>query len=271
MELRALGASGSISAGMRTTALLIDDTLLIDAGSGVGDLSLNALCAITDVVLTHAHLDHVGFLALMADARIGTVAPTLRVHALPETIQVLREHLFNDALWPDFTALPSPTAPVLSLHPVARTEGLTLGTHHITPLPAQHAIPAMGVAISTAETCVAFSGDTGPCPELWTALQQFEHLDGLIIECALPDRLERLAVQIGHYTPRLLAKDLRQHLAPEIPVWISHLKPSEAQQIAFELAEVLPTERIRYLRCGEKLHFGRGCTPHAHISELDFQ
>jgi hypothetical protein len=39
MQIRVLGCSGSIAAGSRTTSFLVGEDLLIDAGTGVGDLS----------------------------------------------------------------------------------------------------------------------------------------------------------------------------------------------------------------------------------------
>ena len=46
MTLRVLGCSGSIASGCKTTAFLLDDDVLIDAGTGVGDLPLDALARI---------------------------------------------------------------------------------------------------------------------------------------------------------------------------------------------------------------------------------
>ena len=41
MILNVLGCSGAIAAGCKTTAFLLDGDVLIDAGTGVGDLSLD--------------------------------------------------------------------------------------------------------------------------------------------------------------------------------------------------------------------------------------
>ena len=46
MQIRVLGCSGSIAAGSRTTSFLLDDDILIDAGSGVGELRLDELARI---------------------------------------------------------------------------------------------------------------------------------------------------------------------------------------------------------------------------------
>ena len=68
MKIRVLGCSGAIAAGCRTTAFLLDDDVLIDAGTGVGDLSLDALARIDHILLSHSHLDHVLSIALLADS-----------------------------------------------------------------------------------------------------------------------------------------------------------------------------------------------------------
>lgn len=68
MQVRVLGCSGAIAKDCRTTSFLIDTDLLVDAGTGVGDLTLEEMAAIDDVVLTHCHLDHIAALPLMLDA-----------------------------------------------------------------------------------------------------------------------------------------------------------------------------------------------------------
>ena len=68
MIVKVLGCSGAIAAGSRTTAFLVDDDVLIDAGTGVGDLSLEALARIDHIFISHSHLDHVLAIGLLADS-----------------------------------------------------------------------------------------------------------------------------------------------------------------------------------------------------------
>ena len=68
MRIRILGCSGGIGAGSRTSAMLIDDDVLLDAGTGIGDLELDDLHAIRHVFLTHAHLDHIAGLPMLIDS-----------------------------------------------------------------------------------------------------------------------------------------------------------------------------------------------------------
>jgi phosphoribosyl 1,2-cyclic phosphodiesterase len=76
MRIRVLGCSGAIAKDCRTTSFLIDEDTLIDAGTGVGDLSLDEMRKIEHVFLTHSHLDHVAALPLMVDTVGATRAAT---------------------------------------------------------------------------------------------------------------------------------------------------------------------------------------------------
>ncbi|HTP74246.1 MAG TPA: 3',5'-cyclic-nucleotide phosphodiesterase, partial [Burkholderiaceae bacterium] len=129
MQIRVLGCSGSIGGDSRTTSFLLDHDVLIDAGTGVGDLSLNELNAIDHILISHSHLDHILAIGLMADSvmrrRVGR--EPIQVHALPATIDALRTHIFNGVIWPDFTRLPTAEAPMLKLVPFEVGQVITLG------------------------------------------------------------------------------------------------------------------------------------------------
>ncbi len=121
MKVRVLGCSGAIAAGCKTTAFLLDDDLLVDAGTGVGDLTLDELARIDHIVVSHSHLDHIVSIPLLADSVMARRRAPIVVHALPETIEAIRQHVLNDVIWPDFSRLPSPERPAL------RFEALELG------------------------------------------------------------------------------------------------------------------------------------------------
>src|SRR3989442_14673653 len=144
MIIRVLGCSGAIAAGCRTTSFLLDGSVLIDAGTGVGDLSLDELARIDHILISHSHLDHVLSIGLLADSvlRLRSAAgrAPIVVHALPQTLQALREHIFNGVIWPDFTRLPSADAPVLEFRPFKVGDTLALDGHRVEVLSAAHTV-----------------------------------------------------------------------------------------------------------------------------------
>ena len=172
MKIRVLGCSGAIAKGCRTTSFLVDQDVLIDAGTGVGDLTLEEMRGISDVFLTHAHLDHIAALPLMVDSIAASLTKPLRLHALPGTIAALRAHIFNGAIWPDFSRIPSAEHPFISFHEVAVGQVLQIGNKHIEVLPAVHIVPAVGYAVSAGQGAWVFSGDTERNPAFWQRVNQ---------------------------------------------------------------------------------------------------
>lgn len=109
MKLRILGCSGGIGGrSQRTTSLLLDRDILVDAGTGVGDLSMAELAMIDHVFLTHTHLDHIASLPLLIDTVADRRSGPLTVYGTAAVLTVLRNHIFNWAIWPDFSEIPSP-------------------------------------------------------------------------------------------------------------------------------------------------------------------
>jgi len=241
--LRVLGCSGGIGADLRTTSFLLDQDILIDAGTGVGDLSLDALKNIHQVFVTHSHLDHICSLPFMADAvgaaRLATNSPPLKIYGIPETINALKSHIFNDVIWPDFTKLPSAQNPFISLHPIEIGQTIDISQNGqkrlITALPVDHSIAAVAYAIESDTGTLVFSGDTGRSIAFIKALNSLSQLDHLIIETSFNDSEEALANISGHLSPALLAQELQQLQHPAAQVWITHLKPDGGQSIFDEI------------------------------------
>lgn len=256
MTLRVLGCSGSIAAGCKTTAFLLDDDVLIDAGSGVGDLPLDALTRIDHVFVSHAHLDHILSIALLADSvmrlRLAQGRGPIQVHALPDTLAALRTHIFNGVIWPDFTRLPSAEHPVLRLVPFAEGDVLAeVGRkkRRIEVLSAAHTVPAVGFAVDDGRW--VYSGDTGPNPALWQRLRTMT-VAHLVIETAFSNEEQPLADISRHLCPATLGQELAQ-LAGAIDVGITHIKPGEMDAVMAEIARLRLPHRIRALSAGDDL------------------
>ena len=270
-QVRVLGCSGSIAARCHTTAFLLDDDVLIDAGTGVGELRLDELACIEHIFLSHSHLDHVLSLPLMADSviRLRQTREGLRpihVHALPATLDALRQHIFNGVIWPDFTRLPSAAEPLLKLHPIEIGQTLSLPgrgdtERRIEVLPAAHTVPGVGFAIQGRSTRAGasetehhtgwwiYSGDTGPNPALWETLNS-RPIAHLVIETAFGDDEQHLANISGHLAPQTLAAEL-QRLDGSVSVHITHTKPGEMAAVIAQIRAIDTRHRIEPLRAGQ--------------------
>ena len=253
MQIRVLGCSGSIAANCRTTAFLLDDDVLIDAGTGVGDLTLDELARIDHIVLSHSHLDHVLGVPLLADSvmrRRSDRAP-IAVHGLPATLAALRDHVFNGAIWPDFTRLPTPERPILALHPFETGDILNFGGRRIEVLPALHTVPAVGFAVLGTEGSWIFTGDTAPNAALWQRLKALR-VRSLVIETAFSDDEHTLAEVSRHLHPAALGRELA-HLAQGAEVFITHIKPGELAAVMGEIHALDGRHRVSALTAGQRM------------------
>ncbi len=240
MQVRVLGCSGAIAKGCRTTSFLVDDDLLVDAGTGVGDLTLEEMAGIDDVVLTHSHLDHVAALPLMIDAVASRRSQPLRVHALRATIEALRAHMFNNVIWPDFANIPSTESPFVTFDDITVGQTLLLGTRRpklIEVLPAVHTVPACGYAIRCIEGSKhwVFSGDTERNAPFWKRVNELD-VAMLVIETAFSNREQALAQRSLHLSPATLADELAQIARGKTyPIYITHTKPAETEEIMSQI------------------------------------
>jgi len=251
MRIKILGCSGGVGPGLRTTSLLVDDELLIDAGTGVGDLTLSQMRRIQHVVLTHSHLDHVCGLAFMADNLFDLIEQPITVHAAEATLQAIQAHVFNWTIWPDFSQLPTPENPLLRWQTLPTGQKLDVGGgRSVHSFEVLHTVPAVGLAVESKAGLFAFSGDTYATDKLWSALNALPRLDMLMIEIAFPDEEEKLAEVSRHFTPSLLARELGK-LKHRPQLLLTHHKPGTEGLIHRQCAEVLAGWDYHHLEAGE--------------------
>ena len=250
MKVRALGCSGGVGAGLRTTSLMIDEDILIDAGSGLGELYLEEMSRIRHIFLTHSHLDHVGFIPLLVDSVFERLHDPIVVHAQAETIKALKEHIFNWVIWPDFSKLPSEDAPVLRFEEMPPGTVVEVEGRIIESITVNHTVPAVGYRVSQGNAAFAFTGDTSTNDTFWAALNLHGKLDLLIVECAFTNRQSKLAQVSHHYCPSSLAQDLAKlKIQPE--VYLTHLKPGEELVILSEARAAIQYVSLKTLVGGE--------------------
>ncbi len=239
---------------MRTTSMLVDNDVLIDAGTGVADLSLTELSLIDHIFVTHSHLDHVATIPFIVDTVGGMRAKPLTVHALPETLDILRKHIFNWSIWPDFTQIPTPDKAFLKFKEIQLGETVKLSKREFTALPANHVVPAVGYQVDSGKASLVFTGDTTTNDPLWVIVNRIANLRYLIIETAFCNRERQLAEVSKHLCASMLAEELAKlERSPEI--FITHLKPGEIELTMQEIEECAGQYRPRMLQNNQVFDF----------------
>ncbi len=247
MKLRILGCGGGIGGCLRTTSMLIDHDILIDAGTGAGELTIAQLAAIDHVFVTHSHMDHIASIPFIADTVGGMRSAPLVVHGTEATLEVLRAHVFNWKIWPDFTRLPSPDHPYLRLEPLRVGDTVSLDGRSITAVPANHVVPAVGYQLDSGRASLVFTGDTTRNDALWRVVNRIGNLRYIIIETAFGNRERDLAEASKHLCPSMLAEELAK-LRRKAEIYITHLKPGEPELIMQEIEQCAGEYAPRMLR-----------------------
>ena len=254
MKLRVLGCSGGIGGNLRTTSFLLDQDVLIDAGTGVTELSLTELALVDHVFVTHSHLDHVACIPFMVDS-VGFMRDRpLTVHATEETQEILRQHIFNWKIWPDFTEIPNVRQPYMRYQSIELGVPRVLNGRKITAIPANHVVPAVGYHLDSGAASLIFSGDTTSNDALWDVVNKINNLRYLIIETAFPNSEKDLAIISKHLCPSMLAEELAK-LTREAEIFITHLKPGELEITMMEIEDCVLGLRPRMLLNNQVFEF----------------
>jgi ribonuclease BN (tRNA processing enzyme) len=250
VKLRVLGCSGAEFPGHNPSAFLLDDCLLLDAGTIGAVLEEEEQWQLNDILITHPHLDHIRGIPALADNIIITgQSKNVNVISTNEVITAISTHLMNGMIWPDFTKIPSEAAPVISYTEIVPEREFFVGEFAVTACPVNHTVPAVGYRVSKGGSTIVYTGDTGPTDRIW---ELADEISALLVEVSFPSEMEELALLTGHLTPKLLATELAK--LPKLPprILITHLKPQYYDRIMAEL-EALPIPGIELL-CEGQVH-----------------
>jgi ribonuclease BN (tRNA processing enzyme) len=225
MEIRVLGCHGSQCPGYNMTGFLVNGTILVDAGTVTSALTLEEQGGIDHVLVTHAHLDHVRDMPLLADNiyHLRRTQP-LMVYGTQAIVSSLRTYLFNGVIWPDFSAIPTADKPTVRFQVIVPGEPACADGIRFTCITLNHTVETVGYVIESEGQAVIFMGDTGPTQEIWKVANGLANLRAIFIETSLPDSMQDLAAVSGHLTPSGLERELTKLRAWEPDVYLYHLK-----------------------------------------------
>ena len=255
MKLRVLGCSGGIGGRlMRTTSMLVDHDILIDAGTGLTELTLAEMAMIEHIFITHSHLDHLAALPLMIDSVADMHDRPITLYATDATLEIIKNHIFNWAIWPDFSEIAIRQEAVMQYQTIRIGEPVRLGERTITAVPAEHTVPAVGYHLDSGQGSLVFTGDTTVNDAFWPVINRISNLKYLIIETAFSNRERQLALTSKHLCPSMLAEELTR-LERDVSVFITHLKPGQVELIMGEIEECIGDFRPKMLQNNQLFEF----------------
>jgi ribonuclease BN (tRNA processing enzyme) len=252
VRIRVLGAHGGSSPRHRQTSFLVNDALCVDAGAVTEALTLEEQAQVRAVLVTHSHMDHVASLPFLVENVFGRALGPLEVLAPEDVLVSLRTHLFNDALWPDFSQIAGERGPSVTFRPVPVGVPFSADGITATAVRVSHVVPTYGYVLSDDKSSVVFSGDTGPTEELWAVARRTPRLKALFVECSFPSDLQRIADVSRHLTPATLHAEMAKF--PDVPIFLYHMKPPVLARLTAEIA-ALGEPRLRVLVDDDALTF----------------
>jgi len=261
MRIKVLGCYGGQLLGFHLTSFLVNDSILLDAGSPTEGLDLEDQFGIRHIFLSHTHLDHIKDIAFLADnrslKRLGGVKENRQivVHSLKENLDVLRKHFLNNQVWPDFTRIPSAADPILAFEEIRPEEPVEADGVTITAIPVNHPVPCTGFLLDKDGQQFIYTADTGPTDRIWEIANMQPNLKGIIMDCSFPNHYQHLADISGHQTPNGMAKELAKfNKLGEVPVYLYHMKPETLNVLTAEV-EALYLPHLRMLTQVDELLF----------------
>jgi cAMP phosphodiesterase len=156
-----------------------------------------------------------------------------------QVMERLRTHVFNGEVWPDFEQFVSPETGRSAIQYKTLLPGRkwTLNGVDFTAVPVAHSVAAAGVIVELNGQAIGFTGDTGPTKDIWKKINVTPGLVAVISEASFPNDYHQMAVDSGHLSPELFAKELSK-ITPDVPVYASHRKIPYERKIESEIRNI---------------------------------
>jgi ribonuclease BN (tRNA processing enzyme) len=217
-------------------------------------ISENQRKNIRDIVLTHAHLDHIAGLPLFIDDLFATTEQPVNVYATREVQEILERHIFNWQVFPRFSELKNRYGEVLRYVNIEPNSEFSIRHLRFKAVEVNHKVPTVGFVISDGNSRIVLTGDTSRNENFWNVVNAEEEIDALLIECAFPDSLTNLATTAFHLTPKILGTELEKFEHRDARILVLNLKPAFRLQIIDEIL-ALNLPNLEILEVGRSYEF----------------
>ena len=250
MKLKVLGSLGGRIPGQQLPGFLINQDLLLDAGSAGASLSWEEQKEIKYLLLSHAHLDHLyGLAGLLQNRLYLEVDFPLNLYASEPAIQIIKEDFLNESILSP--ALLRRLKELLILNPLQPGKTYQVDNYSFKAIPVNHFSGAVGFFLSQGENTILYTGDTGPTERIWQEAKNYPQLNLIICEVSFPNQLNDVALASRHLTPSLLKDELEKAGLKNKVIYLYHLKPAHIDLLFQELSEIQDYD-LRLLKTGSE-------------------
>lgn len=246
--------NGQATAQQHLCCFVINDCVAIDAGSLATSTNKIQKENIRDVVLTHAHLDHIAGLPLFIDDLFANLDEPIRIHATQDVIDALENFIFNWTIYPRFSELKNDNGEIIEYKSFQVEQEFAVKDLTFKPLSVNHKVPTVGFIINDDKSKIAISGDTSEMETFWDKVNQENALQALLIECAFPNQLTEIAHSSHHLTPKTLSEELKKLTKLDCPIYIINIKPMYYEQVVSQINE-LQISNLKILEVGRVYEF----------------
>ncbi|HMQ02713.1 MAG TPA: 3',5'-cyclic-nucleotide phosphodiesterase [Pyrinomonadaceae bacterium] len=233
-----LNGDGSASERQHLTTMIVDDQVAFDAGSLALACSDTQRANIRDIVVSHAHLDHIAGLPLFIDDLFSSLTEPVRIHAASDVIEMLETHIFNWSIYPRFSELNNEFGPVVEYREIDTATEFRVKHLSVKAVEVCHKVPSSGFIISDGNSTIALTGDTAPTDAFWQEVNALPKLDAVLVECAFPTYLGELANISHHMTPDSLKRELHKLDRQSVAIYVVNIKPAFRETTISEIKDL---------------------------------
>jgi ribonuclease BN (tRNA processing enzyme) len=235
-SIKILGAYGGKATNMALTSLQLSKEVVLDAGNILEGLG-NGIKHINHVFISHSHLDHINDIGFLIDATFENRTVPLKIYARRKTLEDIEKYILNWDIWPDFSKIPliNSDKMAIELELIELGEVIDVDDCKIKAIKNNHTISSNGYVIEKNGSAILFTSDTYCCDDIWEEINNNKKITAVIVDVSFPSRMDKLAFDSKHLTPKLLKEELKKLNRDNVTIYINHIKPAYKTELVKEI------------------------------------